>query len=117
MSEILPAPLQGSAPPAKRRELAAELSEVGQEEVYVRSLGVKVTKAKFLALLLYDAVTQFKFISIEGRELNISDPEDMIELVKFMYQHMDGNVPANNGVTVNNVMAFKVYGAVDIDKV
>lgn len=116
-SQYLPATVEGTAPPIKKRELAAELSLVGQEEVYVKALGVKVPKARFLAMLLYDAVTQFKFIAVDGKELNVNDPEDLIDLIKFMYQHLDGNVPNDSGVTVNNVMAFKVYGNIDVDKV
>lgn len=120
MQIILPEDEPGTRNP-QRREIAQILMNRGNYELYAESMGKKMSYKEYLSIMCWDILTLGEFHFADGRKIEIQNPKEWLEILKWLVNHLDGPVPAQsvraeNG-NVAQVNVFKVYVGVDPDKV
>ena len=97
-----------------KRMIADALRKAGTKEMYVAAIGKKVPYKDYLAMMLWDVVTNGEFLFADGAKITISDYAEWLSTVKFLSNHLDGNAGSDVNVGVN---VFKVYMGIDTDRV
>jgi hypothetical protein len=95
-----------------KRKLAELFSLAGSGDLFVAPMGKTMRYDRYLALMLWDAVTAGEFYFADGTIMRVGDFKEWLDLVKFMTNHMDG--PAlleQNNLTQVNV--YKIYTGID----
>lgn len=82
--------------PKKERALTAILEAAGDTKVTVN--GKTITGKQLLANLLWEITRTGKATFPDGRVLQ-TDPSDWLQVVQFLYKHIDGPPPQNVDVT------------------
>lgn len=97
-----------------KRTIAEAMRKRADMKGYFDSIGKKMTNKDYLALMLWDIITNGEFHFADGTTFHIDDYAEWLQTVKFMSMHLDGNATTDNPVGVN---VFKVYMGFDEDKV
>jgi hypothetical protein len=100
---------------SEQRQLAANLNERGELEVYYSPIADTMEYSKVVALQVFDAIVHGQVEFSNGKALQITEFRDWMDIVKFLHQHMDG--PAAPEAVTQNFNLFKVYAGIDMDKV
>lgn len=98
-----------------KRLIAELIRSVGKRDLFVAPMGEKMPYAEYLAVMLWDAVTEGKFIFANGDTFVMEDYDQWLKTVRFLSQHLDGG--ANLEVNTLGVNIFKVYLGIDESKV
>jgi len=98
-----------------KRAIAAEITAMGNKEVYSEYLAKKISYRSYLALVLWEAVTTGSMHFLEGQVLTISKYADWLDTVKFLATHLDG--PVGNSINTQGINLFKVYMGIEEDRV
>jgi hypothetical protein len=117
MSELEIMPLKPIQAPREeiKRTIAHLIREAGKGDLFVEAMAKNMPYQNYLAIMLWDAVTEGEFLLADGRKIQISEFKDWLDLVKFMAQHVDGPaIIENNFVGIN---VYKIYQGIDEDKV
>lgn len=78
-----------SGRPPKSRALTEILERAGREKMPTRGGDIH-ERRKVLATMLWDAATTGEAKLPDGEEVLRFSPKDWLEVVKFLYQHIDG---------------------------
>lgn len=109
-------PQQIQAPKEEVKRMIAHLiREAGKGDLFVEAMETKMPYARYLAIMLWDAVTMGEFLLADGRKIQITEFKDWLDLVKFMAQHTDGPAVIEN--TFVGVNVYKIYSGIDEDRV
>lgn len=108
--ELLP-----ETPVKAKRLLADMLRKYADTGTVLTSDNRKVTRAEYLAEMVWEGITTGKVSFLEGKSLAIGKFDEWQELVRFLATHTDGPVTA--AIQQNNVNLVKVYLGVDMDKI
>jgi hypothetical protein len=98
-----------------KRVIAKVMREAGETELFVSAMETKMPYMRYLAIMLWDAVTMGEFYLADGRKIQITEFGDWLDLVKFMAQHVDGPAVIENNFIGNNI--YKIYQGIDDSKV
>lgn len=98
-----------------KRFVAELLRSVGKRDVMVDAMGKKMPYAEYLAIMLWDAVTEGRFHFADGTTFHMEDYDQWLKTARFLAQHLDGG--ANLEPNALGVNIFKVYVGIDESKV
>ncbi len=100
--------------PPKNRALTAILEAAG--DIKIDHNGKKVTRKEVIADLLWQMVTTGKAILPENKTLELA-PQDLLGLLKFIYNHVDGPPKAELDVTSNGETIIPILKTgMDVDE-
>jgi hypothetical protein len=99
-----------------KRLVAEAMRRVGVKEFFAESVNKNISYADYLALMIWDAVTEGTIMFADGTtvDLRIDDVKIWLDTVKFIASHLDGPVQTN---TFQGVNIFKVYAGIDDDRI
>ena len=100
--------------PSTRREIADILGRIGDKKVFATSMNKEISSKEYLAIMIWDLVTNGYFNFMDGTRLDIEDVDQWMSIVKFVANHLDGPVGRDLSVTAN---IYKIYQDIDIDRV
>lgn len=116
MSDIVPFDPQqlDDLDPKVRRIIAEALGVQAEKEVLHYAVGKKLKYKDALAMMLWDLAVEGKMQFSSGTEMEITDPDEWMKVVRFLANHMDGPVQGNVQINAN---FFKVYQGIDTSQV
>lgn len=97
-----------SGRPPKHRALTTLLEKGGNKTVMLAN-GKRVSSKRLLARSIWEGITT-GFVTFPNGTSYKLDPDEWMELVQFVYKHIDGNPPQRNEITgaEGNEIVFKV---------
>jgi hypothetical protein len=99
-----------------KRMIADAFRDIGNREILYEPDNRRMTYARALASMLWQAAVDGVVYFSDGTTLKVSeDAKVWLDTIKFLANHLDG--PAGNTANFTGINVFKVYRGVDPDRV
>ena len=97
-----------------KRIIADAIRRQGNQEIFATPINKNISQKDYLAVMLWDLVTEGKAYYMDGTVLVLEDYDDWLATVKYLSSHIDGGASGDINVGVN---VFKVYAGINVDDV